>query len=53
MPLTKNEDCGKNLDGSIEAGTDASKAIMTTDTVNKEVAVSFDIAGKKVIKVGK
>lgn len=36
------------LDGSIEAGTDASKAIMTTDTVNKEVAVSFEVGGKKV-----
>ena len=29
------------LDGSIEAGTEASKAIMTTDTVNKEIAVTF------------
>jgi len=37
-----------NLDGSIEAGTKASKAIMTTDTVNKEIAVSFDIQGKTV-----
>lgn len=36
------------LDGSIEAGTLASKAIMTTDTVNKEIAVSFDIQGKTV-----
>ena len=42
------EKMSKTLDGSIDAGTDASKAIMTTDTVNKEVAVSFDIAGKKV-----
>ena len=31
------------LDGSIEAGTEASKAIMTTDTVNKEYAVEFDL----------
>ena len=38
----------KSLDGSIEAGTAASKAIMTTDTVNKEVAVSFEIGGKPV-----
>jgi len=30
------------------SGTDASKAIMTTDTVNKELAVSLDIAGTKV-----
>ncbi len=37
-----------NLDGSIEAGTAASKAIMTTDTVNKEVAVTFYIDGKEV-----
>ncbi len=36
------------LDGSIQAGTDASKAIMTTDTVNKEVAVSFEVSGKTV-----
>lgn len=32
----------------IEAGTLASKAIMTTDTINKEIAVEFDINGKKV-----
>ena len=31
------------LDGSIEAGTAASKAIMTTDTVNKEIAVEFQV----------
>ena len=31
-----------------ESGTDASKAIMTTDTVNKEVAVSIEIGGKTV-----
>ena len=36
------------LDDSIEAGTDASKAIMTTDTVNKEIAVEFEIDGKTV-----
>jgi glutamate N-acetyltransferase/amino-acid N-acetyltransferase len=36
------------LDGSIDAGTAASKAIMTTDTVNKEVAVTFEIGGKEV-----
>ncbi|WP_029230855.1 bifunctional ornithine acetyltransferase/N-acetylglutamate synthase [Butyrivibrio sp. VCB2006] len=38
----------KTLDDSIKAGTDASKAIMTTDTVNKETAVSFEIGGKTV-----
>ena len=31
-----------------EAGTEASKAIMTTDTINKEIAVSFEIGGKTV-----
>ena len=37
------------LDNSIEAGTASSKAIMTTDTVNKEIAVSVEIDGKEVI----
>lgn len=36
------------LDESIAAGSDASKAIMTTDTVNKEIAVEFEIGGKVV-----
>lgn len=36
------------LDGSVEAGTAAAKAIMTTDTIHKEVAVTFEIAGKTV-----
>ncbi|MBR2661971.1 MAG: bifunctional glutamate N-acetyltransferase/amino-acid acetyltransferase ArgJ [Clostridia bacterium] len=31
------------LSGSAEAATNASKAIMTTDTVNKEFAVEFDL----------
>jgi len=35
-------------DGTIEAGTTASKAIMTTDTVNKEIAVQFELGGKTV-----
>ncbi len=35
-------------DSSAEAGTDASKAIMTTDTVNKELAVEVEIAGVTV-----
>lgn len=35
-------------DGSIEAGTTASKAIMTTDTINKEIAVSFELDGRTV-----
>ncbi len=33
------------LSDSEEAGTLASKAIMTTDTVNKEIAVSFELPG--------
>ena len=36
------------LSDSLEAGTAASKAIMTTDTINKEVAVTFTAGGKKV-----
>lgn len=35
-------------DGSIQAGTTASKAIMTTDTVNKEIAVTIELDGKTV-----
>ncbi|MDE7268636.1 MAG: bifunctional glutamate N-acetyltransferase/amino-acid acetyltransferase ArgJ [Lachnospiraceae bacterium] len=35
-------------EGTIEAGTTASKAIMTTDTVNKEIAVQFELDGKTV-----
>lgn len=31
-----------------EAGTLASKAIMTTDTINKEIAVTFEVNGKTV-----
>ena len=42
------EKMSKTLDDSIDAGTAASKAIMTTDTVNKEIAVAFDIDGKTV-----
>jgi len=33
---------------SLEHGTLASKAIMTTDTVNKEIAVEFEVDGKTV-----
>lgn len=33
---------------TIEAGNDAAKAIMTTDTCEKEVAVEFEIGGKTV-----
>ena len=34
------------LKDTLEAGTEASKAIMTTDTVNKECAVSFELPAK-------
>ena len=34
--------------GDLEAGTRASRAIMTTDTKNKEVAVQIEIGGKTV-----
>ncbi len=34
------------LDASIEAGTGAAEAIMTTDTHSKEMAVEFEISGK-------
>ena len=36
------------LDGSLEAGTEAARAIMTTDTKKKEVAVQIEIGGKTV-----
>lgn len=39
----------KTLDDSLEAGTAASKAIMTTDTINKEIAVSFEVGGKTAV----
>ena len=38
----------QTLDESIDAGTKASKAIMTTDTENKEIAVTFDVAGTTI-----
>ena len=36
------------LGDGLECGTAASKAIMTTDTVNKEIAVEFSVGGKTV-----
>lgn len=42
------EKMSTTLDSSTLAGTAASKAIMTTDTVNKEVAVTFEIGGVTV-----
>ena len=38
----------ENLEASLEAGNRAAKAIMTTDTVEKECAVQFEIGGKTV-----
>ena len=38
----------ESLEDTIEAGTKAAKAIMTTDTVHKEVAVKFTVDGKEV-----
>ncbi len=35
------------LSGTKDAGTEASKAIMTTDTHNKQIAFEFDISGVK------
>lgn len=40
------------LSTSKEAGTAASRAIMTTDTVNKEIAVTFNIGDKKAVLGG-
>lgn len=39
------------LDGSLESGTAAAQAIMTTDTKKKEVAVQFEADGK-VVTIG-
>ena len=38
----------KILSASKESGSDAAKAIMTTDTIPKEVAVTFEVGGKTV-----
>lgn len=38
----------ESLDGTLLAGTKAAEAIMTTDTVSKEVAVKFTVDGKEV-----
>ena len=42
------KDMAGKLSDSAQAGTEASKAIMTTDTINKEIAVTFEIGGKEV-----
>ncbi len=38
----------ESLEDTIEAGTKAAEAIMTTDTVSKQVAVKFMVDGKEV-----
>ncbi len=43
------EEMSKTLSSDTVAGTKASKAIMTTDTVNKEIAVRFSLQGKDVV----
>ncbi len=52
LPVDKLENgvkaMAKTLEASIEASTAASKAIMTTDTVNKEIAVTFEADGKLI-----
>ena len=35
--------------GTLEAGLEAAKAIMTTDTVYKQIAVEFEVSGKKAV----
>ena len=40
------------LDESLESGTGASRAIMTTDTKNKEAAVQFELGGNTVTMGG-
>ena len=48
-PLAKGAAILKeNLADSIQAGLDAAKAIMTTDTVPKQAAVSFEVNGATV-----
>ena len=39
----------ENKKAGLPAGTEAAKAIMTTDTVHKEVAYEFEIGGKKAV----
>lgn len=52
LPVDKLVNGVKTMSGTLEtsqnAGTEASKAIMTTDTVNKEIAYTFMVGGKKV-----
>lgn len=52
LPIDKiingTKELANKLSDSIEAGTEAAKAIMTTDTKKKEIAVSFMIGDKEV-----
>ena len=52
LPIEKLSDGVKamapKLKGTLEAGNEAAKAIMTTDTVEKEVAVEIEIGGRTV-----
>lgn len=46
--LSGVESMSSSLDGSIEAGAQAARAIMTTDTHEKEAAVVFEAGGARV-----
>ena len=52
IPIDKICDGIRTLSGMLsdspQAGCDAAEAIMTTDTVRKEAAVTFELGGKKV-----
>ena len=52
LPIEKLSDGVKamapKLQGTLEAGNEAAKAIMTTDTKEKEVAVQIEVGGKTV-----
>ncbi|MBR2186062.1 MAG: bifunctional glutamate N-acetyltransferase/amino-acid acetyltransferase ArgJ [Lachnospiraceae bacterium] len=53
LPVDKLEkgvaDMSKKLSHDAESGTMASKAIMTTDTVNKEIAVRFTLGDREAV----
>ena len=56
LPIDRIKDGAAKLaeikTGTIEAGHEAAKAIMTTDTVPKEIAVEFTLGGKTVTMGG-
>ncbi len=56
LPLDKLkkgiDDMVNNLSSDLEVGHMASRAIMTTDTVEKETSVTLEIGGKKVVIAG-